>query len=127
MGSSISGILAILFTDKLETIALSSDLLINPYKRYVDDIYLQMTNEERANQFHHTVYNLHPKLFEIEEPEVTPNGLSLCECRYSISKLPYPRIAKALSNSTKKFTKKPLFVHHYSAIPKEIRGQFHSQ
>ena len=33
MVSSISGILATLFIDKLETIALSSDLLINPYKR----------------------------------------------------------------------------------------------
>ena len=50
MGSSISGILAILFMDKLETIALSSDLLINPYKRDVDDIYPQMTNKETADQ-----------------------------------------------------------------------------
>ena len=39
MESSISGILAILFMDKLETIALSSHLIISPYKRYVDDIY----------------------------------------------------------------------------------------
>jgi len=38
MGSSISGILAILailFVDRLETIALSSHLSISPYKRYV--------------------------------------------------------------------------------------------
>ena len=78
MGSNISGILAILFMDKLETIALSSDLLINPYKTYVDDIHLQTTNEETADQFHQTMNNLHPKLkFEIEKPEITPNGLSL--------------------------------------------------
>jgi len=38
MGSSISGILAILFMDKLETIALSSHLSISPYRRYVDNI-----------------------------------------------------------------------------------------
>ena len=37
MGSSISGILAILFMDKLETIALSSHLSISPCRRYVDD------------------------------------------------------------------------------------------
>ena len=68
MGSSISGIMAILFMDKLETIALSSHLLINPYKRYVDDSYLR----------HHTMNNLHPKLkFEIEKPKITPNGHKL--------------------------------------------------
>ena len=78
MGSSISGILAILFMDRLETIALSSHLSISPYRRYVDDIYLQTTDEEMADQFHHTMNTLHPKLkFEIEKPETTPNGLSL--------------------------------------------------
>ena len=46
MDSSISGILAILFMDKLETIALSSHLSISPYRRYVDDIYLQTTGEK---------------------------------------------------------------------------------
>ena len=35
MGSSISDILAILFMDKLENIALSSHLMISPYKIYV--------------------------------------------------------------------------------------------
>jgi len=79
MGSSqFSGILAILFMDRLETIALSSHLSISPYRRYVDDIYLETTCEEMADQFHHTMNNLHPKLrFEIEKPETTPNGLSL--------------------------------------------------
>ena len=33
MGSNISAILAILFMDRLETIALSSHLSISPYKR----------------------------------------------------------------------------------------------
>ena len=78
IGSSISGILAILFMDKLETIALSSHLSISPYRRYVDDIYLQTTGEEMADRFHHTMNSLHPKLkFEIEKPETTPNSLSL--------------------------------------------------
>ena len=78
MGSNISGILAILFLDRLETIALSSHLSISPYRRYVDDIYLQTIGEEMADQFHHTKNNPHPKLkSEIEKPEITPNGLSL--------------------------------------------------
>ncbi|XP_066026295.1 telomerase reverse transcriptase-like [Pocillopora verrucosa] len=61
MGSSISGILAILFMDKLEQIVLSSYRLIGPYKRYVDDIYLQTANEEKANEFHDTMNSLHPE------------------------------------------------------------------
>lgn len=52
--------------DKLENIALSSHQLISPYKRYVDNIYLQTVNEDMANEFHHTMNGLHPKLkFEI--------------------------------------------------------------
>ena len=54
-----------------------------PYKRYVDDIYFQTTREEMADQFHHTMNNLHPKMkFEIEKPETTPNGLSLFTTRF---------------------------------------------
>ena len=41
--------------DNVETIALSSHLLISPYKRYVDDIYLQTTGKEMANQFHKAI------------------------------------------------------------------------
>ena len=63
MGSSISGILAILFMDKLEQIAVSSYRLISPYKRYVDDIYLQTANEEKANEFHDTMINVLIKVY----------------------------------------------------------------
>ena len=73
MGSSISSILAILFMDKLESIALSLHLMINPYKRYVDDIYLQTTNEETADHFH----------------------------KITLPKSTYHRMATALLNSTK--------------------------
>ena len=48
MGSSVSGILAILFMDKLEKIALSSYRLISPYKRYIDDIYLLPRHHEQS-------------------------------------------------------------------------------
>ena len=75
-GSNISGILAILFMDKLETIALTSQLMISPYKRYVDDIYLQTTNEETADQFHHITNNVPPNLkFKIETSETAPSGM----------------------------------------------------
>ena len=39
-----------------------------------------------------------------------------CHWHYSISKSPYARMATTLLNSTKKPAKKPLFVHHQSAI-----------
>ena len=55
MGSSISAILAILFMDKLGIIALSSHLMISPYKRNVDYIYLKKINEEAADHFHHII------------------------------------------------------------------------
>ena len=91
MGSSISGILAIIFMDRLETITLSSHLMISPYKRYVDDIYLQTTNEETADHFRHIINNVHPNLkFE-----------GACHYHYSTSKSPYSRMATALLNSTK--------------------------
>ena len=79
----------ILFMDRLETIALSSHLSISPYKRYVNDIYLQTTCEDMADQFHSTINNLHPKLkFEIEKPEITPSdhSLSLLDFKVNISK-----------------------------------------
>ena len=109
MGSNISDILAILFMDRLETIAPSSHLSISPYKRYVDDIYLQTTSEDMADQFHSTMNNLHPKLkFEIEKPEITPNGhsLSLLNFKVTISK-------EASLNFTKKQQKKTTIFVHY--------------
>jgi hypothetical protein len=122
MGSSISGILAILFMDRLETIALSSHLSISPYKRYVDDIYLQTTGEEMADQFHHTMNNLHPKLkFEIEKPETTPNGLSLSLLDFKVT---ISKDGKSSFEFYKKPAKKPLFVHHQSAIPKKSKINF---
>ena len=44
-------ILAILFMDKLENKALFSCLYIDPYKRYVDDIYAQTTDESNLTPF----------------------------------------------------------------------------
>ena len=122
IGSSISVILAILFMDKLETIALSSHLSISPYRRYVDDIYPQTPGEETADRFHHTMNSLHPKLkFEIEKPETTPSGFSL-----STSLLDFKvTISKDGKNSFefyKKPAKKPLFVHTNQPYPRNQRS-----
>ena len=122
MGSSISGIPAILLMDKLETVALSSGLLINLYKRYVEDIYLQMTTEETADQFHHTMNNLHPKLkFEIEKPEITPDGLSMSLLNFKVTISKYGKSSFQFSINQ---LKQPLYVHHHSAIPKKSKINF---
>ena len=66
MGSSISGILAILFMDKLEKITVTQHLLIDPCKRYVDDIYLQTEDETQADNIHRNMNQWHPCIkFEI--------------------------------------------------------------
>ena len=122
MGSSISGILAILFMNKLETIALSTHLSISPYWRYVDDICLQTTGEEMADRFHHTMNSLHPKLkYEIEKPETTPNGLSLSLLDFKVT---ISEDGRSSFEFYKKTVKKPLFVHHQSAIPKKSKINF---
>ena len=110
MGFSISGILAILFMDKIEIIALSSHLMISPSKRYVDDIYLQTTNEETADHFHHIINNVHPNLkFEIEKRETTPSGLSL-------SLLDFKVTMSKDGNSSFECYKKPAKNHYLSTI-----------
>ncbi|CAH3108214.1 unnamed protein product [Pocillopora meandrina] len=122
MGSSISGILAILFMDKLEQIALSSYRLISPYKRYVDDIYLQTANEEKANEFHDTMNSLHPRLkFEIEKPTASPEGLSLSLLDFKVT---ITTNGESSFEFYKKPAKKPLFVHHQSALPKRSKTNF---
>ena len=112
MGSKISGILAILFMDKLETIALTSHLIISPYKRYVDEIYIQTTNEETADYFHHIINNVHPNLkFELKNQK-----------QHQVSH--YIKDSNSSFEFYRKPVKKPLFVHHQSAIPTKSNLNF---
>ena len=75
-----------------------------------------------ADRFHHTMNSLHPKpKFEIEKPETTPNGLSLSLLDFKVT------ITEDGRNSFefyKTSAKKPLFVHHQSAIPKKSKINF---
>ena len=128
MGSSISGILAILFMDKLETIALSSHLSISPHRRYVDDIYLQTTGEDMADQFHHTMNNLHPKLkFEIEKPETTPDGLFTITTRFQSHHIERCKAIKSSFEFYKKSAKKTVICSPQVSHTQEIKDQLHSQ
>ena len=65
---------------------------------------------------------MHPNLkFEIEKPETTPSGLSLSLLNFKVT------ISKDGNSSFefyKKPAKKPLFVHHQSAIPTKSKLNF---
>ena len=125
MGCNISGILVILFMDILETIALSSHLSISPYRRYVDDIYLQTTGEEMADQFHYTMNNLQPKLkFEIEKPEITPNGFSLSLLDFNVT---ISKDGKSSFEFYKKNSKETTIRSPPIGDTRKVKDQLHSQ
>jgi hypothetical protein len=86
MGCSISSVLARLFMDKLERMTLSQHLLIDPYKCFVDDMYLQTEDENQADNIHRNMNQLHPRIkFEIEKPIKTPEGKTLSLLDFSVT------------------------------------------
>ena len=75
-----------------------------------------------ADQFHQTMNNLHAKIkFKTEKPETTPNGLSLSLLDFKVT---ISKDGKSSFEFYKKPAKKPLFVHHQSAIPKKSKINF---
>lgn len=112
MGSSVSGILAILFMDHLENIALKSCRFVGIYGRYVDDVFILTTNKSEAELMLQIFNQQHLNIqFEIEHPN-SSNQLSLLDFSITVSDQ---------GNKIYKFYKKPakkdLFVHYRSAIP----------
>ena len=91
-------------------------------RRYVDDIYLQTTNEEKGNEFHSTMNFLHPRLkFEIEKPATSPEGLSLSLVEFKVT---ISADGKSSFLYYNKSAKKPPFVHHQSALPRNSKFNF---
>ena len=78
--------------------------------------------KKQQDHFHHVINKVHPNLkFEIEKPETTPSGLSLSLLDFKVT------ISKDDNNSFEfyeKPAKKPLFVHHQSAIPTKSKLNF---
>lgn len=103
MGCSVSGILAMLFIDELENIALSSHRFIKPYKRYVEDIYLQKTRENTA---------------EIEKPTTSTNGLSLPFLDSTVTISDNGESSFELSKKPAKNHSLPTTPQHYPGTPK---------
>ena len=72
--------------DRLERTALTQYRLIDPFKRYVDDIYFQTIDEAHGDDFHHHMNQQHPSItFEIEKHTMTPAGKSLSLLDFSIT------------------------------------------
>ena len=115
MGSSLSGILAILFMHRLESGVLNTYQPPTSYSRYVDDTYNQAPDEQGADEFHLATNSAHPKIkFEIEKPIQSDNGLSLALLDFKVT-------IKASGDMEfdfyRKSARKSTFVHYKSAIP----------
>jgi hypothetical protein len=116
MGSCVSPIVAILFLDTIERIALTSNTLVGFYSRYVDDTLILTRNKESADAFHQHINILHPAIkFEIEYPE-EDNSLSLLDFKLTIK-----RDNTLQFEHYKKIAKKELFVNFNSALPLEMK------
>lgn len=88
MGSRISGLLATVFLDSVES-KIIHDFKIPFYRRYVDDTFLLARDREEASAIHQAFNTAHPSIrFEIEHPEEDPSGymLKLLDVSIHISK-----------------------------------------
>ena len=111
LGFSTSGILAIMFMDKLES-ALSHTTS-SAHTRY-----MQMTSS-----FKQPMKNLHPRLKpEIKRPTFSSEGLSLSLLALKVTLSENSK--KLLGKIQKKGMKKPLFVHHQSVLPRNSKINF---
>ena len=113
MGSSISAILAISFMHKIETSALSNlgRNFVGVYKRYVDDCFASVRNEDEAQQMVDVFNRQHPHIrFEMEKP-TDQNELSLLDFTIKFS----PQGDTTYSFYRKK-ARKEIFLHADSAI-----------
>lgn len=112
MGSSVSGILAILFMNSIENQALTTFTEISCYSRYVDDIFVLVRDRAASEQLLQTMNAVHPNIqFEIELPS-TENSLSLLDLTVTVG----PQ-----GESNFEFYKKParseVFMNGRTALP----------
>ena len=111
MGSSISGVLAILFLDTIEKQSLRTFNQIPLFRRYVDDCFALVEDEVEARLLLHDLNSRHPNIkFELE----LPNGRQ-------ISLLDFTVTVTTNGNARFEFYRKPakknIFVHADSHLP----------
>ena len=116
MGSSVSGILAILFLDTIEQQALRSFGHIPIFKRYVDDCFTMVSSMEEANSLLQLLNQQHPNIrFEIETP-ADGHSLSLLDFTIIVS-----TSGETHFEFYKKNARKNIFVHYRSHLPMQSK------
>ena len=111
MGSSISGLLAITFMNRLENGPLTN-CRVALYKRYVDDCCLLTTDRTEAEKILNVMNQQHNNIrFDLELPN-SDGELSLLDFSVKIT-----QEGKASFDFFQKAAKKPLFVNYSSALP----------
>ena len=117
MGSNISSILAILYTDILESQVVTNFHQLGLYKRYADNVLLLTTDREAANQFFELMNKADENIkFEIEHPK-SNNSLSLLDFTLNINS----RSGQVKFCFYKKASKKNTFPHANSALPLQTK------
>ena len=115
MGSSLSGILAILYIDSIERIALQS---ISPepfFRRYVDDCFAMVQDRTQANVLFQALNNVDRNIkFEIEFP-ANDGSLSLLDFQVSVSN------GRPVFSFYKKSARKNIFVNFRSHLPSSTK------
>ena len=118
MGSSLSGILAILFMNTLETRALTSLGGVPLFKRYVDDCFLLANDIDQAQLLFQRLNEQHNNInFEIESPH--DNTLCLLDFSVKISLVDGPTF-----EFYRKPARKNLFVNYFSHLPRDSKFAF---
>lgn len=113
MGSSLSGIMAILFMDTLEKRALTSLPSLPIFRRYVDDCFFLAKDRNEALRVLEVFNSQHENIkFEIEFPNDDNKTLSLLDFTVTMETNNGP-----IFQFYKKNAKKDLFVNYRSHLP----------
>ena len=115
MGSSLSGVLAIIFMDSIETVALRQMRVmynVPLFMRYVDDCFAIIENKEQALKLLQYLNAQHSSInFEIELPDDNKT-LSLLDFRVTLNAPNEPQF-----EFYRKSARKDLFVNYHSHVP----------
>ena len=119
MGCSLSGLLAIIFMDTLESNALHSVSNVPLFRRYVDDCFALVSSREEALHLLTELNSQHPSItFEIEHPN-SESTLSLLDFTVTID-FANGHIFKFY----RKHARKHVFVNHKSHLPSSAKTHF---
>ena len=116
MGCNVSSITAIIFMGKIETAALNVFRRCGLFRRYVDDVYALVKDEQAAKTMFEIFFQQHVNIsFELELPTAVENGfkLNLLDLGVTISS-----DGNVSFEFYRKGARSNVFVHYASHLPK---------